>query len=536
MIPHFRFPSQSRRYANGQSHRSLNGHAGALSGTKPAGPFNGSVPGTENGLRHYAMHDNDRETTRYLSAATQINVDYARSVVRRVIHEPYRAVAPSHGADVNVVTRWAIDSIQRLMRRDAQLAGTLCSGIALFCAFYSLLPKPIWIPVTLLVTLLTAFIIVAREHWVRWNVILAGQMLRTNFDPMAAPTKIGLQANQRLQLVADRRNGNVVIFRDKAAFSGSGERLGCEQIVIDVSHGKKDGDGKVHDPLPFTNSDIHKALAKAIARINLKDMRVEQRMFVNGRHVHGNQELQRHRLEPPYSSVPDELLCRAADQTEPDARAYVCGEVHGWQGQLMVTMFARAVHTGGWLYIEWSFYELPPISEQYMAIDYLYQDSTFRKLRETSAWSLRYTAPALLWSPFATTAAMARSLGWKAHEAGQAYRIKRGQLFDYGAMPSIREEACDKRGWRHYFLDRDEVLYILLLQKSLIREIGNFLDRHNIEQSEFKAQADIIINASYKNYSMHVGGSVSNSNISMGNKARAGGDAKPDGGRQQGGR
>jgi len=421
------------------------------------------------------------------------------------------------------------------MRRDCWLVATLCSSITLLWAFHSMLPGFMVITVALL-TPVTAFIIVGHEQWVRWNNILAGQMLRNNFDPAAAPKPAGSKANHRLRTVADRRNGNVVIFRDKAAFRGSGVPLGREQMVIDVSRGKKGDDGKVSDPLPFTNSDVHEALKDAFDEIKFKDMRVEQRMFVNGRHVHGNQALQGDILEPPYSSVGEGLLNRAANQAEPDARAYVCAEVHGWQGQLMVTMFARAVHTGGWLYIEWSFYELPPISERYMSIDNLYQESTFGKLREASACSLRHAVPALLWSPLAVTVNAGRSLRWKAHEVSQAYRIRHGQVFDYGATPSIREDACDQWGWRHYFLDRDEIMYVLLLQESLIREIGDFLDRHNIEQTEFNSQAKIIIDASYKNYSMHVGGSISDSNISMGNAARSGGGGKSDGGRPAGGR
>lgn len=531
MDSYHRFEPPQLGYINGQSRRSANGHEGAASSSDTV---NDAMPGFEDELRHYAMHDGDRETTRYLSAATQVDIEYARTVVRRVIHEPYRAVAPAYGADVTVVARWAVDSIRRRMRRDIQLACTLCLGSVLCWALYPLLPQLIWIPFTLLMTPSTAFVIVGHEHWVRWNRVLAGQMLRHNFDPAAAPIPLSSTVNRRLRTVADRRNGNVVIFQHKAAFTGSGVQLGREQIVIDVSRGKKGDDGKVKDPLPFTSSDMHKALTTAIAGINFKDMTVGQRMFVNGRHVQGNRALQRDALEPPYSRVDDELLDRAANQAEPDARSYVCAEAHGWQGQLMVTMFARAVHTGGWLYIEWSFYELPPINERYMAIDYLFEESAYRKLREASYSSLRYTLPALLWSPFAIMATIGRSLKWRLQELRQAYRIKHGQLFDYGATPSIREDASGREGWRHYFLDRDKIMYILLLQKTLIREIGIFLDKHNIEQSEFTTQANVIINASNNNYSMHVGGNVSGSSFSMGNKARASGGGRPDAGSQPG--
>ena len=42
----------------------------------------------------YSRQDMDRETTRYLSAATQLDVKYASEVVRKVINEPIRALAP----------------------------------------------------------------------------------------------------------------------------------------------------------------------------------------------------------------------------------------------------------------------------------------------------------------------------------------------------------------------------------------------------------------------------------------------------------
>jgi hypothetical protein len=119
-------------------------------------------------LHRYAIRDNDRETTRYLSAATQISLDYARSVIQRVIYEPYRALAPSYGVDVTVVARWAIDSLRRRFGRDVKLATTLAAGgilAWLACYLTSLL---IWIPIMIFVILIAAFIIVVREYWVRW--------------------------------------------------------------------------------------------------------------------------------------------------------------------------------------------------------------------------------------------------------------------------------------------------------------------------------------------------------------------------------
>jgi len=348
-------------------------------------------------------------------------------------------------------------------------------------------------------------------------------MLRDNFVPASAPKPANPNLVRRLQAAADRRDGNLVVFRGRSAFSGSGRRMSREQVVIDVSRGKKEDDGTVQEPLPFKNSDVHKAFLDAIGEITFRDMRLEERMFINGKHVHGNLGLQRDRCEAPRSFVSKELLRRTAEHPAPDARVYVCAEVHGWQGQQMVTMFARAVHTGGWLYIEWSFHVLPPISTEFTMVDHLYEERKLRKLRETFARSLRGTCPALLASPLVTFGELGRRLEWKSRESRQAYRINHGQIFDYGAKTSVREEASGLRISRHYFLERDEVMYVLLLQKTLIREIGKFLDRHNIEQAEFEAQAKIIIDASFKNYNVHVGEGISNSNISVGEGAKSGG-------------
>jgi hypothetical protein len=352
-------------------------------------------------------------------------------------------------------------------------------------------------------------------------------MLRDGFDPERAPEPATERVNLRLQAAADRKSGNLVVFGRHAAFIGSGRQLGQEQIVIDVSRGKEKDDNSSSEPIPFTNTDVHVAIAKEIGNIKLPGLNVAERVFVNGRHVRGNRGLQRQPLEPPFASVSDELLRGAAEHPTADARAYVCAEIHSWQGQLVVTMFARAVHTGGWLYIEYSFYLLPPIDAEYTRkIDSLCNESLAHRLRKTSAWSIVRTVPYLVASPFYLAKQGIEVLLWNARESGQGHLIRRGQSFDYGARRSIREEACQHSN-RHYFITRDITMYVLLLQKSLLRVTENFLDDHNIATDEFKEQAKIIIDASNKNYSVHIG-KVSNSTFAVGDKAKAGGGGEKD--------
>ena len=64
----------------------------------------------------------DRDATRYLSAATQIDIGYAERVAARVMNEPFRALAPTYGVDVAVVTMWALKALRTRALRDNTLA------------------------------------------------------------------------------------------------------------------------------------------------------------------------------------------------------------------------------------------------------------------------------------------------------------------------------------------------------------------------------------------------------------------------------
>ena len=195
-------------------------------------PFTPSTPEASNGdanaqgphshLHYYSQRDNDRETTRYLSAATQINLDYARRVVARVVHEPYRALAPAHGADVTVVARWALDSLRRIAYRDAVLTITLIAGVFFSWLFAAVVHASAWVVfAAVLVMFGVAFSAIACEHWIRWYRILAGQMLRDGFDPERAPEPATERVRLRLKAAADRKSGNLVVFGGHGAFTGA---------------------------------------------------------------------------------------------------------------------------------------------------------------------------------------------------------------------------------------------------------------------------------------------------------------------------
>jgi hypothetical protein len=440
----------------------------------------------------------DREATRYLAAATQINIEYAQTVVARVMNEPFRALAPTFGADVAVVAKWALKALRIRALRNYILA------IIFTLIFPAIALTFIWPPgvILLLIMLILAWLTVSLERWEFIHNIVTKKMLRDRFDPDEAPFPPRKSDCERLAEVAKRRDGNLVVFRGHSAFIGSGDRLRYQRILLDVSRGKEDDDGTPMDPVPFNSQDLHTAIVQAFSQETglarkLGNIRVYERLFVNGLHIQNDERLLPDPLKPPPTSVDKDLLVAATLHPASEARTYVCVEMPGWQGQLVVTLYIRAVHTGDSLYVDWTFRVLPPLRREFLLPDHLYEKSWSGQLRSSLRLGLHETIPALLQSLSKALKAWRRPRIGQRHKSQQARAIKKGYVFNYGARRSIREDASGTLR-HHYFLAQDEVMYMLLAEKTLTRAVGNFLDEHNVNLGQFDEQVKVIFDNSIK--------------------------------------
>jgi hypothetical protein len=480
---------------------SVNGH-GNVTG---AGPPGAPAQARRDGI--------DREATRYLSAATQIDIGYAEAVVSRVMNEPFRALAPTFGVDVPVVVRWALKALRTRAVRDYVLLGIF--------ALVVLSAVPLLWPLGLLLfpaALVVAGLVVSWENWERWHNVVAKQMLRDRFDPDAAPDPRPGAECERLTEVAKRRDGNLVVFSGHSAFIGSGDRLDYQRILLDVSRGKEAEDGTPMEPEEFTSQDLHTAIVRAfdcptgLAK-SLTNIKVYERLFVNGLHIKRDSPLLPDSGRPPPSSVHRDLLVEAALHPTPEARTYVCVEMPGWEGQLVVTLYIRAVHTGESLYIDWTFRVLPPLRDNFLVIDKLHERSKYRQLRTELRFGIRETFSALFLSPYNVYRTWQQPHKALRQKNRQSRAIENGYVFDYGANKSIREHACGKQR-RHYFLARDEKMYVLLAQQTLTRAVEIFLEDHNVDLEWYKAQVKVIFDNSIK-----VGDISNSTGVNVGNKS-----------------
>jgi len=471
----------------------------------------------EKNLNHYARGDVAHETTRYLAAATQLDPGYARTVRRRIVSDPFHTLAPVYGADPAVIACWALSALRRRFRRDALLAMMFLGAVGISLIVWAAQPQPAWI-LAFAITLLIAVIGVVT--WERFQIrqTLVTRMRREVFNPEDAPQPRNAKVSRRLATVADRRDGNLVIFQHDSPFVGSGKPVNSWNLVLDVSRGTKLGDGTRRQPAEFTSTDLHAELIDAFRQMGLPDAHVEERLFVNGRHVQHNPALLPGWTPPgpPPAHVADRVLRQAALYPTPDARVYVCLEMPGWQGQLVTTLFARAVHAGGSLYIEWNFHVLPPLSKLFPDVDEFYDEPAAEQIGKAVGHGLLHAIPAFLWSPLALA-----WYGWqwgkkKVRRGIQSWKIGRGQVFDYGAVRSIREDASGF-GSPHqdYFVEHDQNMAIMLAQETLLQAVGGFLARHQVDLSEFEHQVHVISYSTQKRFNA---GSVSGAGIVIGDR------------------
>jgi hypothetical protein len=442
----------------------------------------------------------DQETTRYLSAATQLDIKFARGVVGGVVDEKFRALAPTYGIDIPVVAMWAIKAVSIRARRDYILAAMLATMVL----SVALTPLYYWLLVLLVPALVISWLAVAWEHWECIHNVVIKKMLRDRFKLNGAPEPPRAADQERLKEIRRRRDGNLVVFSGPSAFVGCGKTGYYNRLLLDVSRSEDDSDGNPTVPRPFTTHDLHVALQEAFDKKSglgksLQNIKVYERLFVNGKHIQNDPKLLPDPYRPPPTSVDQSQLDEATAHPSPEARTYICVEMPGWQGQLVVTLFVRAVQAGGSLFVEWTFKVLPPLRATFLRIDTWYDRSRSQQLKNSLGRAFVTVWPELLRSPRWALKTSRHIRVARHRQSRQSDQIRKGYVFDYGAEQSIREWASTRtRQRQHYFLARDQAMYVLLAEKTLTRTVRSFLVDHGVSLSEFEDQIKVIFDNSIK--------------------------------------
>lgn len=449
---------------------------------------------------------NAQESTRYLCAAVHFDSNLARLVVENLLEEPSRAVAQSPATDLVAVCRHALAARRRHAVRDGALAVALIVCLAyglikgadqgfglgaLFTAVGAVFGFVFYL------VLFSWLVIVAEGGLARWGPT-ARALRRGQFDPEHAPRPRDEFVKGQLAHVEENVGGNITVYQDYNPFLGHGWSIRGWSFSIDVT--------TPNDPADPVESldvvDLYKRLAKRIAALDLAQIAVHNRLFVNGGDIHHDRRFLPDPTGCPVASVDEALMTELMRSPENRARPYLATEIVSWDGEVVWSAFVRVAVSDSSLFAEANYCVLPPLHARYHEIDDLLLRPSARavgRLMWRSLFALPRTVLHCL--PGVVNHLLARP------RFERKVRLQRRDMeevftFDHGALLSVREAASDLRrtkdglalGYHRHFQLLDEEMFTKTVEKRVIETLAEFLIEHNIDTAELRSRSEQIVN------------------------------------------
>ncbi|WP_246563011.1 hypothetical protein [Streptomyces roseirectus] len=474
------------------------------------------------------------KATRLLSAGTYLDAGYRRAVVRELLRNYPRVVAPSYGYDAVSVLAHAL-AARRLHR--------LQWAVGLGSAFV------IWLLLvqgTLNSLTATLFLV-----WALWGAaylrrivtlhILMTRLKETRPDggfDGAYPAHRALTDAVVRKIDHEQSSGSGLVFYGGfRPFVGAGELLrewsnaqlllGARKKRIDT-RAQADGGGATLDlearetPVPFTVHEITDYVA-ARMRAQLRDevrgderiegLTVEQRRFTTA--IRTNDRTR----GPGWSRLPgvDDLPDIHWREDYDSARAYLCVRVGSWNEELVTSVFVGFDLKGDTLHTEFYTYVLGPLVGDFHLVDRL-PDAFDGRLAVRVAWDMVKAVPMralalALWPLYLvpqrflpasvrrllrpgrsrTTVAVAEAETVSVDNSEFQLGRYVTEAVDCGALTSVREMATSAT-YHHFFQKTDAVKYMQIVQRRTLQNIRTFLAEHKIDLAEHdRAQTNILM-------------------------------------------
>lgn len=288
---------------------------------------------------------------------------------------------------------------------------------------------------------------------------------------------------------------NLTAYRDYDPFVGAGAR--GEPLREPIQLTAKETDDEVDAPHrePFTLAELYDYVTEQLLALHeapslapsarLAELSVHSQVVVPVGELLQNLGDPATRVvlpsleEPPSQTVPPDVIADVTERSLEWMRYYRCFRVETWSRDVTVSAYLHFGVSDRMLYFEWIPYVLYPIADSYRVVD--------RKPLEP----LGPLRDALIeWT---------RLPGSLLPRIGPLFRrIRpiapgRGVVLaaQYGSSYSLRELAAAGEP-QNYFQDADITRYLQLLTGRTWRAIGEFLENHGIEVTDFMSQAAAI--------------------------------------------
>ena len=343
----------------------------------------------------------------------------------------------------------------------------------------------------------------APSQWQRWVRSLGHGSFRAELRRVACSA----ESPQAAAGQAD-----VVVYCGSTPFIGAGKQVAHHVIALPLEPSEDESDA---DPVPIGVSDLHRHVAESLADLRspsslspgrrLEHLQQREQVLLPADRLLFNRSVQSQLpvlpdlSRPPLAHLPLGAARDLAENPLEWARYYQCFRVESWDRDLTTSCYLHIGTDQRMLYLEWTYCILFPVRERYRSIDRPAESpwTTFgRSLAELT------TLPA---SVLTRLRSVFRRRNMLVQRAGELVPDR------YGAAQSIRELAAGTKA-QTYFQDADTERYVNIMDRTLVRAVGQFLEERGYSVVEFTRMADPVIN----NY--NVQGNVTNSMLGSGNR------------------
>lgn len=277
--------------------------------------------------------------TRYLCAAAQTDWAFRTQVLKKVLDEEYRVISVPAGVDLLAVTKHCLDAKRRKLIRDIVLSILFIFAWINFSAELQYYLEGYDIELAFLYFyLLSAWAVVLFETWTTRYRIVAKSLLKNNFNPdsVTLPPETEAKIRRKLSGVMNEEECNVVIYSGFSPFVGSGADIGGWSFTLNINKGKEKM-GVTQKPEPFTVEELYAYADSSIRNLHLQGTTIQDKIFVNGQEIRGNEKLLADPFHRPLARVDDSTLKDLIGGQSEELRHYKCIRVISWQGEVIIT-------------------------------------------------------------------------------------------------------------------------------------------------------------------------------------------------------
>ncbi|WP_086850032.1 hypothetical protein [Amycolatopsis kentuckyensis] len=284
---------------------------------------------------------------------------------------------------------------------------------------------------------------------------------------------------------------DVVVHRGFSPFVGAG--IPVHQQVITLPLEPADDTGK---PATISVMELQDQVSEAVGRLRgksslgpgrrLEDLTLHEQVLIPADRLVADPQAVPDALpglnERPAAQLDPEAARNLADASVEWARYYRCYRIESWDRDLTTSCYLHVGTNQRMLFLEWQFLALLPIDPRYRTIDQ-HRAPVLGPLRNAAAELCLLPATVLR-----RAARVFRSFKALPQRPGEIVPAK------YGADRSLRELAQADRV-QSYFQDVDVERYVRILDSTLFRAVGAYLQERGYSVVEFTKLADPVHNS-----------------------------------------